>query len=48
MRMHVNDIYRTLQQLFKKALKAYNEKHTRFHFHTNIYIAALMLLTTGN
>ena len=46
--MHVNDIYRTLQQLFKKALETYNKKHTRFHFHANIYIAALMLFSARN
>ena len=46
MLVHVNDINRALQQLLQVTLKTHNEVDARLHFHTNVHIAALMLVTT--
>ena len=46
MLVHVNDIHRTLQQLLQVTLQSYYQQNARLHFHANIHIAALMLLTT--
>jgi len=43
--MHVDDIHRTLKQLFQKMLETNNDVNARFHFHTYIHIAILRLLT---
>jgi len=44
--VHVNDIHRTIQQLLQITLQSYYQQNARLHLHTNVYIAALMLLTT--
>ncbi len=48
MLVHPNDIDWTHQQLLEKSLKANYQKNTWFHFHTNVHVAAFMLLTTGD
>ena len=48
MLMHVYNIYRTHQKLLQITLKTHNEQDARLHFHTNVHIAALMLLTAGD
>jgi hypothetical protein len=40
-----DEIYRTPQQLLKVTLETHNEIDAGLHFHTNVYIAVLMLLT---
>ena len=46
--MHVDNIHRALKHLFQEPLEADYQQDTWLHFHTNVYIAALMLLTTGD
>ena len=41
MLVHPNDIDWTHQQLLE-------QKKSWFHFHTNVHVAAFMLLTTGD
>lgn len=46
MLVHSNNVDRTHQKLLQITLKTHNEQDARLHFHTNVNIAALMLLTT--
>ena len=46
--MQPYNINRTLKHFFKESMQTHNEEDARLHFHTDVHIAALVLLATGD